>query len=119
MQLQAIAFKTYHNISCTSSITFNSIITGLTTSSSGVYSQSTSQSSYVTETMATGNKYISGGPYIVRYGTTTSIYAPITMSFTTAGTVTVALGISAIRIAQKTQRFNIICFIYFLVCMYK
>ena len=89
----------YHNISCTTSITFNSIFTGLTTSSSGIYSQSTSQSSHVSETMATGNKYILGGPYIVRYGTTTSIYAPITMSFTSAGTVTVALGISAIRLA--------------------
>ena len=89
----------YHNISCTASITFNSIITGITTSTVGVYSQITSQSSYVSETMATGNKYISGGPYIWRNGGTTSIYAPITMSFTTGGVVTVALGMSAIRIA--------------------
>jgi len=53
----------------------------------------------MTETMATGNKYISGGPYIWQNSGTTSIYAPITMLYTTAGTVTVALGISAIRIA--------------------
>ena len=49
--------------------------------------------------MATGNKYISGGPYIWRNSGTTSIYAPITMSFTTGGVVTVARGMSAIRIA--------------------
>jgi hypothetical protein len=89
----------YHNISCTASITFNSIITGITTSTVGVYNQITSQSTYVSETMATGNKYISGGPYIWRNGGTTSLYAPITMSYTTAGVPTVALGISAIRIA--------------------
>ena len=89
----------YHVISCTTSITFNSIFTGLTTSSSGIYSQSTSQSSHVTETMSTGNKYISGGPYIWRNTGTTSLYAPITMSYTTAGTVTIALGISAVRLA--------------------
>ena len=90
----------YHVISSTASITFNSIVTGITTSSTGIYSQSTSQSSFVTETMSTGNnKYISGGPYIWRNTGTTSLYAPITMSYTTGGTVTVQLGISAVRLA--------------------
>jgi hypothetical protein len=89
----------YHNISCTASITFSQIVHGVTTSSSGGYTnQANTQSCYVSETLASGNKYISG-TYFVRHSTTTSYYAPITMTYSTAGTITVGLGMSAIRIA--------------------
>jgi hypothetical protein len=88
----------YHNITCTASITLSQITHGVTTSSSGVYAQATSQASYVSETIASGNKYISG-TYFVRPSATTSYYAPLLITYSTAGTVTINLGISAIRIA--------------------
>jgi len=88
----------YHNITCTASITFSQITHGITTSSTGVYTQATSQSSYVSETLASGNKYISG-TYTFRTGSTVQLYAPILIAYSTAGTVTIALGISSIRIA--------------------
>ena len=70
----------------------------VTTSSWGVYTKATTNSSYASETLPSGNKYISG-TYIFRTSGTVSVYAPITMSFTTAGTITVALGINAIRVS--------------------
>ena len=88
----------YHNISCTASVTFSQITHGITTSSSAVYTQATTNSSYASETLPSGNKYISG-TYIFRTSGTVSVYAPIPMSFTTAGTITVALEINAIRVA--------------------
>jgi hypothetical protein len=88
----------YHNITCTASVTFTQITHGITTSSSGVYTQSTSQSSYVSETLASGNKYISG-TYTFRTASTVNLYAPILITYSTAGTITDTLGISAIRIA--------------------
>jgi hypothetical protein len=88
----------YHNITCTASITFSQITTGITTSSTGVFSQLTSQSSSVSETLASGNKYISG-TYVFRTASSVSLYAPITMTFSTAGTVTDTLGINATRLA--------------------
>ena len=88
----------YHNITCTASVTFTKLVHGITTSSTGNYTQATSQSSYASEIMDSGNKYISG-TYTFRTGGTVSIYAPITMTYTTAGTITDTLGMTAIRIA--------------------
>ena len=39
----------YHNISCTATVTFSQITHGITTSSSGVYTQATTNSSYASE----------------------------------------------------------------------
>jgi len=90
---------TYHNITCTASITFNYLQHGLTTSSTGVYDNTMSQSSFASETMAnTGNKLCSGS-YIIRPSTTTSYYAPILISYSTGGTITINMGITAIRMA--------------------
>jgi len=88
----------YHNITCTASITFSQLVHGVNTSSTGSYTQATTQSSHVSETLASGNKYISG-TYIQRNTTSITMYATITMTYTTAGTITVTLGMNAIRIA--------------------
>jgi hypothetical protein len=88
----------YHNITCSASVTFTQIVHGITTSSTGGYSQVTSQSSYVSETLASGSKYLSG-TYIYRNAFSANVYAPILITYTTAGTVTINLGMNAIRIA--------------------
>lgn len=88
----------YHSISCTASITYSLIQHGITTSSTGTFLQSSSTNSYSSETVASGNRYCSGS-YFVRPSSTTSYYAPILISCTTAGTITINLGISGIRIA--------------------
>ena len=88
----------YFNITCTASITFSQIIYGITNSSTGVYVQSTTNSNTISETLASGNKYISGS-YNYRSATSSTVYAPITISYTTAGVVTINLGINAIKIA--------------------
>jgi hypothetical protein len=89
----------YHTIYCTASVTFSQIVHGITTSSTGVYTnQATTQSSYVSETLATGNKYITG-TYTFRSGGTQNIYAPLTITYTTTGTVSINLGMTAMRIA--------------------
>lgn len=85
----------YNNITCTASITFTQITHCLTTSSTGGFNQVSSQSSSVSETLASGSKYCSG-TYAVRPSTTTSYYVPILMTYSTSGTPTVGLGMSAI-----------------------
>jgi hypothetical protein len=89
----------YHNINCSASVTFSQIVHGLTLSSAGNYTnQATTCSSTVSEVLASGNKYITQ-TYVVRHSATTSYYAPILISYTTAGVVTINFGFSATRIA--------------------
>jgi hypothetical protein len=89
----------YHNITCTASITFSYILHGLTTASNGTYpNQATVSTSTASETLASGNKLISQ-TYVVRNSTTTNWYAPITITYTTAGTPTINFGLSAVRLA--------------------
>jgi hypothetical protein len=89
----------YHNITCTASVAFSQIISGITANSSGVYNQQAmTQSSTVSETLSSGNKYISG-TYVYRASGSVTLYAPITISFTTTGTISINLGINATRLA--------------------
>jgi len=88
----------YYNITCTASVTFSQIISGISTSTSSFNSQSMTTSSYVSETLASGNKYISG-TYFVRPSSTTNYYGQLLITYSTSGTMSSNLGISAIRIA--------------------
>jgi hypothetical protein len=89
----------YHNITCTASVTFSKIVTGLTTNSSGVYTATTTNSSYASETIPVGDTKQISGTYTYRATGSTIIYAPILLSHTTTGVITINFGITAMRIA--------------------
>jgi hypothetical protein len=89
----------YHNITCTASVTFLQITHGITASSTGVYTSTTTNSSYASETIAVGVTKQISGTYMYRCVGAQSIYAPITLTYVTTGVITINFGITAIRIA--------------------
>jgi hypothetical protein len=89
----------YHTITCTDVLTLTQITHGITGSAVGTYYNKNSQSSYATETIPiSGAKYITN-TLIIRSTTTQNFYSPITISYTTTGTITINYGIYAVRIA--------------------
>jgi hypothetical protein len=90
----------YYNLSCSASVTFTQIVSGISTNISSFNSQNTTTSSYISETVASGNnKYISG-TYFVRPSFTATYYAHLLITYSTVGNMTAnGIGINAIRIA--------------------
>jgi hypothetical protein len=89
----------YHILTCTASLTLSKIIHGITSSSTGVYTQTTTNSSYASETIDVGVSKQISGTYMYRNTGSQAIYAPITISYVTTGVITIGSGITAMRIA--------------------